>query len=140
MKFNFKIQEYQTDAVDAVVRVFSGQPHFDKVTYIRDLGKERTYTSYDGSVLSEGRQMTFAPVNTQLSLGDIEIESDTGYKNEAIALTDEQLLKNIQTIQNENNIRVSDELIGEIGRCSLDIEMETGTGKTYVYKIGRAHV
>lgn len=25
MKFNFKIQQYQTDAVDAVVRVFQGQ-------------------------------------------------------------------------------------------------------------------
>ena len=26
MKFNFKIQQYQTDAVDSVVRVFQGQP------------------------------------------------------------------------------------------------------------------
>lgn len=25
MKFNFKIQQYQTDAVEAVVRVFNGQ-------------------------------------------------------------------------------------------------------------------
>lgn len=25
MKFNFKIQQYQTDAVDAVVKVFNGQ-------------------------------------------------------------------------------------------------------------------
>jgi len=39
MKFNFKIQQYQTDAVDAVVRVFNGQHHYDKVSYIRDLGK-----------------------------------------------------------------------------------------------------
>ena len=25
MKFNFKIQQYQTDAVDAVIKVFNGQ-------------------------------------------------------------------------------------------------------------------
>ena len=29
MKFNFKIQQYQTDAVDAVVRVFQGQGFHD---------------------------------------------------------------------------------------------------------------
>lgn len=27
MKFTFKIQQYQTDAVDAVVQVFQGQPY-----------------------------------------------------------------------------------------------------------------
>ena len=117
MKFNFKIQQYQTDAVEAVVRVFSGQPHYDKVSYIRDLGKPQA--------------------NQQIRLAMTEDEDDllseTGYKNEAIELTDEQLLDNIRTIQNENNIKVSDKLIGNVGRCSLDIEMETGTGKTYVY-------
>ncbi len=117
MKFNFKIQEYQTEAVDAVVRVFNGQPHYDKVSYIRDLGKPQ--------------------VNQQLQLAvdddEVDVMSDTGYKNEAIELTDAQLLENIHTIQSENNIKVSDKLIGDVGRCSLDIEMETGTGKTYVY-------
>ena len=39
LKFNFKIQQYQTDAVDAVVRVFNGQPRRDRVLYIRDLGR-----------------------------------------------------------------------------------------------------
>lgn len=117
MKFNFKIQQYQTDAVEAVARVFSGQPHYDKVSYIRDLGKPQA--------------------NQQIRLAMTEDEDDllseTGYKNETIGLTDEQLLDNIRTIQNENNIKVSDKLIGNVGRCSLDIEMETGTGKTYVY-------
>lgn len=117
MKFNFKIQQYQTDAVEAVARVFSGQPHYDKVSYIRDLGKPQA--------------------NQQIRLAVMEDEDDllseTGYKNETIELTDEQLLDNIRTIQNENNIKVSDKLIGNVGRCSLDIEMETGTGKTYVY-------
>ena len=103
--------------MEAVVRVFSGQPHYDKVSYIRDLGKPQA--------------------NQQIRLAMTEDEDDllseTGYKNEAIELTDEQLLDNIRTIQNENNIKVSDKLIGNVGRCSLDIEMETGTGKTYVY-------
>lgn len=40
MKFNFKIQQYQTDAVDAVVKVFQGQGYHDKISYIRDLGKK----------------------------------------------------------------------------------------------------
>ena len=39
MKFNFKIQQYQTDAVDAVAQVFNGQRKYDRVSYIRDLGK-----------------------------------------------------------------------------------------------------
>ena len=44
-----------------------------------------------------------------------------------------QLLENIKLIQGNNNITPSKELIEGQGKCSLDIEMETGTGKTYVY-------
>ena len=36
MKFQFKIQQYQTDAVESVVRVFDGQNYSDGVSYIRD--------------------------------------------------------------------------------------------------------
>ena len=122
MKFNFKIQQYQTDAVDAVVKVFKGQGYHERVSFIRDLGK-RT-----------------APVQQQLSFvmqddfGEtLDLDDDTGYKNEVVELSDEQLLKNIQELQNENNIKVSTSLVKDLGRCSLDIEMETGTGKTYVY-------
>ncbi len=114
MKFNFKIQQYQTEAVDAVVRVFNGQPHYDRVSYIRDLGK-------------------FKPHQMQLVDDEIDIYSETGYKNETLELTDLQLLENIRKIQNENNIKASDKLVAEVGRVSLDVEMETGTGKTYVY-------
>lgn len=38
MKFTFKIQQYQTDAVDAVARVFQGQPYNAGVSYLRDIG------------------------------------------------------------------------------------------------------
>ena len=45
MKFNFKIQQYQTDAVDAVVNVFSGQEYRDKVEYVIDMGKKKIVQS-----------------------------------------------------------------------------------------------
>ena len=122
MKFNFKIQQYQTDAVEAVVQVFAGQGYHDKIRYIRDLGKKRSDPVYQTMLAGSGEDQELAdPLN------------DTGYKNEAVALTDEQLFANIQKIQSQNNIKLSPELVKELGRCSLDIEMETGTGKTYVY-------
>lgn len=121
MKFNFKIQQYQTDAVDAVVKVFNGQGFHDKTKFIRDLGKMQ----------SDSGQMVFGFSDEEMELYDPA--NDTGYKNELVELTDEQLLQNIQTIQKQNNIKTSASLIKDLGRCSLDIEMETGTGKTYVY-------
>lgn len=116
MKFNFKIQQYQTDAVDAVVKVFNGQGFHDRISYIRDLGKTES-------------------VDRQMSFDDEQYDpmDDTGYKNEIVELSDEQLLRNIQTLQSQNNIKLSNSLVKDLGRCSLDIEMETGTGKTYVY-------
>ena len=39
MKFNFKIQKYQTDAVDDVIKAFAGQGFHDHTRFIRDLGK-----------------------------------------------------------------------------------------------------
>ena len=115
MKFNFKIQQYQTDAVDAVVKVFNGQGFHDKINYIRDLGN------------------TEQNLSSQVSFDENEIMGDTGYKNELVELSDEQLLQNIQNLQSQNNIKLSPSLVKDLGRCSLDIEMETGTGKTYVY-------
>ena len=120
MKFNFKIQQYQTDAVEAVARVFSGQGHYDKISYIRDLGKKKA-----------GQQIGMVMAD---EYGEaIDLDDDTGYKNEVLDLTDDQLLQNIRQIQNESNIKQSASLVKDLGRCSLDIEMETGTGKTYVY-------
>ena len=133
MKFNFKIQQYQTDAVDAVVKVFNGQGFHDKISYIRDKGKVKKEYGIDGEVISLGNQISFQTVGTQLEYDDIDELSDTGYKNELVELSDEQLLNNIQSLQRQNNIKLSNSLVKDLGRCSLDIEMETGTGKTYVY-------
>ena len=125
MKFQFKIQPYQTDAVDAVVHVFNGQLNHGPAGYIRDMGKrpEKPKTAPDPQMqLSEMAQ----PVPE-------EDDDSTGYKNAEVELTDEQLLQNIHTLQAQNNIKLSYALVKDLGRCSLDIEMETGTGKTYVY-------
>ena len=119
MKFKFKIQQYQTDAVNAVINVFKGQPYMDKVSYLRDLGNITSPTQK--SFLEE----------------DLTFNSDgSGFENAAIGLSDTQLLENIRGLQLENNIKQSSALskpLGQNCRCSLDIEMETGTGKTYCY-------
>lgn len=119
MKFNFKIQEYQTDAVNSVVSVFNGQRRNDDISYIRDRG---TVKVLQRSLVQDDEYIDY------LNLYDV-----LGYKNEDIELSDEQLLHNLREVQKQNNIRLSDTLSSQLGRCSLDVEMETGTGKTYVY-------
>ena len=71
----------------------------------------------------------------QQELDEQEAKQDIilGYANAPIKLDKVQLLENIKLIQGNNNITPSKELIEGQGKCSLDIEMETGTGKTYVY-------
>ena len=108
MKFKFKIQQYQTDAVENTVKVFSGQPSRDVSTYRRDLGRKRA-----GTLVFE--------------------DEYAGYKNADIELTDLDLFHNIKEIQSRSDIPESKELSRDLGRVCLDIEMETGTGKTYVY-------
>lgn len=119
MKFKFKIQQYQTDAVDAVVKVFGGQPFQERTNFRRDVGK-----------LSVPQQIAL-----EIDEDGEALNSEVGYKNAAVELSDDQLLRNIKEIQSQNNIKLSSSLISgqNCGRCSLDIEMETGTGKTYVY-------
>lgn len=126
MKFNFIIQQYQTDAVDSVVGVFKGQPYSNPVNYRRDIGKGKAGVSYS--------QMSFADsMYEQQELALTDDYDDAGFKNEIVALPDAVLLSNIREIQQNNNVKLSDKLVNNLGRCSLDVEMETGTGKTYVY-------
>lgn len=120
MEFQFKVQQYQTDAVNAVVRIFEGQTYQSKTRYIRDVGEEKPRSN-----------------DPQIALSGLYTETDeeesTGFKNETISLSDTSLLHNIHRVQTENNIKLAENLDKTHGRCSLDIEMETGTGKTYVY-------
>ena len=117
MKFKFKTQGYQQDAVSNICRVFKGQPYFDMVRYTRDLGIRRKKN------------------DAQIDMEDIGAyeENDDGFENAKIILEDSDIFANIKDIQQENNYKVSEELVRGLGRCSLDVEMETGTGKTYVY-------
>ncbi|RLE21618.1 MAG: DEAD/DEAH box helicase, partial [Acidobacteria bacterium] len=46
-----------------------------------------------------------------------------------LELSEEQILENVQAIQEKNGLTVSDKLDG----MNFSVEMETGTGKTYVY-------
>lgn len=120
MKFKFKIQDYQTEAVDAVVKVFERQPFNDRVSYLRDVGKNRGWAQ--SSLFSD---------DVSYFDGD-----GSGFENAPIELSDECLLDNIRALQLENNIKQSPALSKPFGpscRCALDIEMETGTGKTYCY-------
>ena len=107
MNFKFKIQQFQSDAVENTVSVFAGQPSRDSFQYRRDLGKG------------------------QIKLFDEE--DSAGYRNNDIELSDQQLLSNIQKIQDSQDIKQSAKLVSDLGKLGLDIEMETGTGKTYVY-------
>lgn len=108
MKFKFKIQQYQTEAVENTVNVFAGQPaQQGQKGYRIDLGKRAQTIAFEGE--------------------------DSGYSNGEIVLTNEQILGNIRDIQVAQLIQPSTSLAKGQGRVSLDIEMETGTGKTYVY-------
>ena len=75
MKFKFKIQQYQTDAVERTVEVFTGQPSVDNLPYRRDLGKR----------------------DAQTSIYDNDIE--TGYRNNEVQLIPSELLANIRKAQ-----------------------------------------
>ena len=59
-----------------------------------------------------------------MNLSDEELYM--GFANALVALDGTQLLKNIQEVQNDNNIKESSALAKHIGACSLDVEMETG--------------
>ena len=127
MKFSFKIQQYQTDAVNAVVDVFKGQvrPAQD-TSYFFDPGRLVPVKTKNAKN-SNGYNLFQQELDEQEAKQDIIL----GYANAHIKLDKVQLLENIKLIQGNNNITPSKELIEGQGKCSLDIEMETGTGKTY---------
>jgi type III restriction enzyme len=104
MEFQFKIQPFQTEAAESVVKVFAGQPNYGTSKYRRDVGKRKAQVTYE----------------------ERDAEFETGYRNADIELTKEQLLKNIHEVQTVNNIKHSTELVAGLGAVSLDVEMETG--------------
>ena len=112
MKLKFKVQPFQTAAVESVVDCFEGQPKSSGIVYRLDPG-------IDSDVQG----------NAQIDLYELE-----GFKNSEIRLNDEQILSNIRSVQRRQNLPLSDSLVSSAGcTINLDVEMETGTGKTYCY-------
>ncbi|TCG06683.1 restriction endonuclease subunit R [Paraburkholderia steynii] len=110
MKLKFKTQAYQTAAVQTVVDCFKGQSlaSNDAISYRIDPGKAKT--------------------------GMDSLFTESGLKNADLVLSDTTLLDNIQQVQRQQNLPISDTLLKtKVARVNLDIEMETGTGKTYCY-------
>jgi type III restriction enzyme len=106
MKLQFKVQQYQTEAVDAVVDVFAAQPYADGVKYRIDPGKSAMQTLLE----------------------------DSGLRNAEVTLSKPQLLTNVHAVQQARGLALSKDLVtSPAAPYNLDVEMETGTGKTYVY-------
>ena len=115
MKFQFKVQKFQTAAVDAVADCFAGQPRHDGISYRIDPGRKPT-----------AAQQTLAVSATE----------DSGFRNAQIMLDPAQLLHNLHAVQRSQSLPLSSKLEhskAAPGAPNLDVEMETGTGKTYVY-------
>jgi len=111
MKLKFKQQGFQTDAVKAVSDCFAGQPRMSSAKYAIDPGR-----------MASG-EPTLLP----------GMESE-GFANAKIAIPPAQLLENLQAVQRRQVLPVSRELKSTaVCGVNLDIEMETGTGKTYCY-------
>ncbi|WP_319798462.1 type III restriction-modification system endonuclease [Nitrobacter sp.] len=91
--------QYQQDAVGAVVGAFEGQPFVQT-----------------GAMTMQALQIG-GLFQTELGLGN------------RLTIGDDEILKNIQAIQEANEI----EKIAALAGREFSVEMETGTGKTYVY-------
>jgi type III restriction enzyme len=124
MKLQFKEQDFQVQAVKAVVDCFSGQlPKTNSFTVERSkelIRKARQAASGDGPVI---------PL-------DIEVQESIGYRNSLIQIPESQILENIRDVQKQNNLHESQQIERPSGvklGYNLTIEMETGTGKTYTY-------
>lgn len=129
MKLQFKIQQYQTEAVEAIVDCFGvkhRQPFVSPVRYRIDPGVRGTAAPTQGTL--DG-------------LGEPTRPADSGLRNADLTMTDAELLENINVVQRRTpGLPVSTSLAttspstpANTSRINLDIEMETGTGKTYVY-------
>lgn len=112
MKLKFKYQQFQQDAVDSVCNVFSGQPFNDKSNYLVDPGKNTSNTIFSAGANDASR---------------------LGYNNANLALDGGQLLQNINNQRKRWYMPPLGQTSKLNNKLALTVEMETGTGKTYVY-------
>lgn len=124
MEFIFKELQYQLDAVKAVTDVFKGQPNTKLSQYTRGIGKLSN---------PQGQQMRLFGEGSDLTLATDDEDYAIGYANNPIQIDDNEALHNIQDVQERENIKRDTNLIKKLSPLDLDVEMETGTGKTYVY-------
>lgn len=111
MKLKFKHQSYQSASVQAIVDCFKGQLPNDSASRYR----------FDSGSVARGHS------------GQLE-QDDAGFKNADIQLTEQQMLTNVQQVQRHQNMPQSSALISTPAcKLNFDIEMETGTGKTYCF-------
>ena len=105
MKLHFEDNlDYQMAAIESVVSLFKGQ-----------------------EISRSEFTVTYRPESgPQASLGLEENELGVGNR---LQLVDEELLDNLHAIQLDNGLRPA----GNLASGDFTVEMETGTGKTYVY-------
>ncbi|SNB18665.1 Type III restriction protein res subunit [Flavobacterium psychrophilum] len=123
MKLQFKEQQFQIDAVKAVVDCFAGQP----------IKTNRFTLERSKDIIKKAKQLAQGVVANTL---EFEVMESIGYRNTPIQITDNQILENLKRVQFANDIPESTQLERPKGLnlgYNLTIEMETGTGKTYTY-------
>lgn len=114
MEFKFDAkQQYQLDAIGSLVQLFDGQPK----------DAEAVLTTLRGEGQLDGAQ-------DQTSL-DLDLSQEVGAVGNNLVLDEATILQNLQAVQDKNGLEVLGALAGDA--LDFDIEMETGTGKTYVY-------
>lgn len=77
--------------------------------------------------LFEGQPLEDSLLQTEIS--ELDTYANIYSYGNSLAISEEQILANLQNIQANSEIKVSDKLDG----MHFSVEMETGTGKTYVY-------
>lgn len=141
MKITFKPLAYQLDAVQAVVDVFRGQQQLiGQTRYTLDRGIQPTPKR-----VSQQAGLDFGETdilqNSALQTYDMLDDENIGFANTPLFDLNE-ILKNIQTVQANRQLPKSTELVTADNKkgdsltqspLNLNIEMETGTGKTYTY-------
>ncbi len=123
MKLKFKTQAFQSAAVQAVTACFQGQsPYTEGIRYRLDPGIQPSSARSIIPVLPLDDGAGSAPA------------ADTAFRNGDITLSEGEMVANIREVQRSQNLPISSSLVStKIANVNLDIEMETGTGKTYCY-------
>lgn len=134
MEIRFKTLGYQKDSVQAIVDCFKGQPRSEGHRYMIDQGAAK--------VKKTTAQVDMLEETFHLQGGKAKkVIADVGFENAHI-FDLQAVLKNIQEVQAASGLQRSSQLItDDNGKgknltkspLNLDIEMETGTGKTYCY-------